>query len=125
MYINNGVDIIEIERVEKVLQKKGFIPKFFSEKEAELFAQKGAAAPQTVAANFAAKEAFSKAMGTGFREYSLRDVAVLRDELGAPYFELSGAAKELAELYRLKFTVSLSHSRELAIAFVTAYREED
>lgn len=49
--------------------------------------------PETIAANFAAKEAFAKALGTGVRGFSLNEVSVLRGELGAPYIKLAGNAK--------------------------------
>ena len=77
--------------------------------------------PETMAANFAAKEAFAKALGTGVRGFALGEVAVLRDSLGAPYFALSGRAKELAVGRGLAFSVSLTHTDELAAAFVVAW----
>ena len=77
--------------------------------------------PETMAANFAAKEAFAKALGTGVRGFALGEVAVLRDSLGAPYFALSGRAKELAEGRGPAFSVSLTHTDELAAAFVVAW----
>ncbi len=77
--------------------------------------------PQTVAANWAAKEAFSKAMGTGLRGFTLNEIAVLRDSLGAPFFKLSGRALAAAQNNNLQFSVSLSHTAELALAFVIAF----
>lgn len=79
--------------------------------------------PATIAASFAAKEAFSKALGTGIRGFALAEVSVLRDSLGAPYFALSGRAARLAEERGLRFSVSLSHTEDLAAAFVVAWRE--
>jgi holo-[acyl-carrier protein] synthase len=76
---------------------------------------------QTIAANWAAKEAFSKAMGTGIRGFGLNEVSVLRNEAGAPYFLLTGNAKILADQRGFSFSVSLSHTAELALAFVIAY----
>lgn len=122
MYLSNGVDITEISRIKKAMEKESFIPRFFSESEAELFRSRSGAA-QTVAANFAAKEALAKALGTGIRGFSLKEVSVLRDSLGAPYFDFTGKVAEIVG--GTKFTVSLSHSGDYAIAFVTAYREED
>ncbi len=86
----------------------------------ELFRQRGMR-PETIAANFAAKEAFAKALGTGVRGFSLGEVSVLRDRLGAPYFLLSGRAKQLAEERGLAFSVSLTHTDALAAAFVVAW----
>ena len=75
-----------------------------------------------MAANFAAKEAFSKALGTGLRGFRLTEVQVLRDEWGAPFFQLDGTAAERAR--GLCFSVSLTHTREYAQAFVLAEETE-
>lgn len=115
-----GVDAVEIKRIKKSLEIPGFREKVFSQKEIELL-EKKRFPEESYAANFAAKEAFSKSLGTGVRGFSLNEVSVLRDELGAPYFELSGSAKERAK--GLAFTVSLTHTREIAVAFVIAYKE--
>ncbi len=79
--------------------------------------------PETIAANWAAKEAFAKALGTGVRGFALSEVAVLRDDLGAPYFALTGDAHRLAAARGLRFSLSLSHTEGLALAFVVAYKE--
>ena len=71
---------------------------------------------------YAAKEAFAKAMGTGLRGFALPEAAVEHDDLGRPYFVLSGRAGQLAAGWRL--ALSLSHERGLAIAMVTAWRED-
>lgn len=81
-------------------------------------------APATIAANFAAKEAFSKALGTGVRGFSLAEVSVLRDHLGAPYFAFSGEAEKQVRERGLQFSVSLTHTDELAAAFVVAWQQE-
>ncbi len=80
--------------------------------------------PETIAANFAAKEAFSKALGTGIRGFSLTEVSVLRNELGAPYFVFSGEAEKIVRELGLQFSVSLTHTDELAAAFVVAWQQE-
>lgn len=80
--------------------------------------------PETIAANFAAKEAFSKALGTGIRGFSLTEVSVLRNELGAPYFVFSGEAEKIVRERGLQFSVSLTHTDELAAAFVVAWQQE-
>lgn len=72
------------------------------------------------AAHFAAKEAFAKALGTGVRGFSLSEVEVLRDELGAPCLQLSGQARAIAEQRGLDFSVSLSHEHGYAAAVVLA-----
>ena len=79
---------------------------------------------ETIAASYAAKEAFGKALGTGVRGFAFKEVAVLRDPLGAPYFALSGNAARIAEERELRFSLSLTHTEELAAAFVIAWKEE-
>ena len=113
-----GIDSIEIDRISKSLEISGFLEKVFSEKEIELFKARNFKA-ETVAANFAVKEAFSKALGTGIRGFSLNEVSVLRDELGCPYLELAGNAKEVA--YGLNFSASITHTKTVATAIVIAY----
>lgn len=115
-----GTDIVEISRIEKSIKSPRFLKKVFSEKEIELLKSKNFN-PQTAAANFCAKEAFSKALGTGVRGFALNEVSVLRDELGKPYIELSGKALQLGK--NLNFFVSLSHTKEYAAAFAVAEKE--
>lgn len=113
-----GIDTVELARIEKALLIPGFRERAFSAEEIEMLDKKGNSL-QSYAANFAAKEAFSKALGTGVRGFSLTEVSVLRNSLGAPYIELSGRAKEAAN--GLNFTVSLTHTRRDASAVVIAY----
>ena len=111
-----GCDLCEISRIEKT--KDGFTSRFFTEKEQELFNQKRNL-PQTVAANFAVKEAFSKALGTGVSGFGLRDVEVLRDEKGKPYINLYGGADEICKKEGITgIFVSISHTDELAMGYV-------
>ena len=110
-----GVDIENISRIEKSISSPRFIERVFSKKEIELF-KKRKFSPKTITANFCAKEAFSKALGTGIRGFKLCEVSVLRDELGKPYFEFDGSAAKLAE--NIHFQVSLSHTADTAIAYV-------
>lgn len=121
MIFGIGCDIIEIQRI--AAMDKRFMEKHFTESERELFSKKKNT-PQTVAANFAAKEAFSKALGTGVRFFSLNDIEILRDELGKPYINAYGNAKEILKKSGIcNVLVSLSHSKELAIAYVILEKE--
>lgn len=119
MVIGNGVDIIDIERVQKIITKNPrFIERNFTADEIELFRDKRMH-PATIAAGFAAKEAVSKAMGTGIRGFNLIDIEVLRDPLGKPIVLLHGNAKNVAISKGIDtFELSLSHTDETAIAFV-------
>ena len=114
-----GTDIIEIERIRKAVQStKGFLEKIFSEKEIDFFYSKKLKS-ETIAGNFAVKEAVSKALGTGFRGFSLKDIEVLRNELGAPMVNLHNNARLLAlKLEVRKIHVSISHNKSSAIAYV-------
>ena len=113
-----GVDIVSIGRIAKSLEKESFLTKVYGEREIALFASESRIKTNSLAANFAAKEAFSKALGTGVRGFELTDVEILRDSLGAPYFEFSGKAKEIVEDKKLDCKVSLSHEKDKAVAFV-------
>lgn len=115
-----GIDIVEIERIEKAIENPRFLKRYFSEEEIKYFnSQKHAA--QSVAANFAAKEAFSKAIGTGIRGFSLVEVEILRDDLGKPYIALSGDAENITnDMGILGLFVSISHSEQYAVAQVLA-----
>ena len=121
MIFGNGVDIVEIERIRELITKNPrFIERNFSDKERLLFEEKQMRA-ESIAANFAAKEAVSKSMGTGVRGFNLVDIEVLRNALGKPEVILHNKALEIArEKGIVKFEISLSHSRENAIAFVIA-----
>ena len=120
MIIGTGIDITEIERIKKLLSKGGFIERFFSFCEAEYF-KKRKYAPETVAGAYAAKEAFSKALGSGVRGFNLKDVEVLHDELGKPYIRLSGEAKTISKKCGIKkLFVSISHSELYAVSSVIA-----
>lgn len=119
MKFSTGIDLLEIKRMEQSLRHPRFYTRVFSDAERTMFEQKKAK-PQTIAANFCAKEAFSKALGTGIRGFALTDISVLRDSLGAPYFEFDGRAKEIVKQRNLTFSVSLTHTEEYAAAFVVA-----
>ena len=117
MIIGIGTDIIEIERIEKVINRtSSFIEKSFTHNEIEYFKLKGLKG-NVIAGNFAAKEAISKAIGTGFRGFGLKDIEVLRDELGKPIVKLSDKIYELLDVKEFSIHISISHSKENAIAY--------
>lgn len=118
--IKNGIDIVEIERIRQSAENPAFLEKVYGEHEREELTARNFA-PRHLAGAFAAKEAFSKALGTGIRGFSLCEAEVLHDSLGAPYFLLSGNAKILAERKKLEFSLSITHTDTLAAAVVTAY----
>ena len=112
-----GVDIIEIKRVEKVALSYGdrFLKRIYTDGEIEYCRGR---APQ-LASRFAAKEAVMKALGTGIRGVGWRDVEIARKRGMAPHIKLHGRAKKRASQIGLKgLTISLSHSKEFAVASV-------
>jgi holo-[acyl-carrier protein] synthase len=118
-----GVDIIEIARIQRVLDLYGerFLNRVYTERERERYRDR----VQELAARFAAKEATSKALGTGIIGIRWREMEVLPNRRGKPVLILHGRAKERAELLGLTdFSVSLTHSRGDAMAFVVAIRAD-
>lgn len=109
-----GCDIVEIARMEEALKTPGFAEKVFTEMERHRIEQKGV---NTAAGYWAAKEAVSKALGTGFVEYGLKDIEILIDEAGAPQAYLyRGAQARMARLGGLSVFVSISHEKGMAMA---------
>lgn len=119
--ISTGVDIVSIDRISKSLKNPRFLNHVYGEGEISLYHARGEN-PSFLAGNFAAKEAFSKALSTGVRGFSLCEVEVLRGVQGSPFFALSGKAKQIAEETGYSFSLSISHEKEYAIAFVVAYK---
>lgn len=119
MVLGNGVDIIEINRIEHILKKrKHFVERFFTYEEQAYFELKYMKV-ETIAATFAAKEAVAKCLGTGVRGFNLTDIEILRDELGKPYVLLHGGAKAIADKIGIEtMMLSLSHSKTMVVAFV-------
>lgn len=117
MIVGIGNDIIEIERIEKAISKEGFKYKIYTQRELENIKKRGNRA-ETYAGVFSAKEAISKAIGTGVREFSLTDLEILNDDLGKPYVvvseKLDKIIKSKKEDYQIE--ISISHSKKYAIA---------
>ncbi|WMJ80496.1 holo-ACP synthase [Clostridium sp. MB40-C1] len=118
MIVGIGVDIIEISRIEKAMNRSpNFITKMFSKNEIEYLKSRNMRA-ESVAGRFAAKEAVSKALGTGFLEFDFKDIEIDRTTLGKPIVSLKGKAKKLDKKWgKYKIHLSISHSKENAIAY--------
>ncbi len=113
MVIGIGTDIIEIKRVEKLLDKNEFIERFFNEGEQEYIKNKPA---ESAAGYFCAKEAVVKALGTGFSGLKWKDVEVVKIN-SVPGVVLHDRAKEIADSMGVKsIFLSISHCREYAVA---------
>ena len=117
MIIGIGIDIIEMDRVKRAVERhKGFVNRLFSQEEADYLTRRGMAVP-SIAGGFAAKEAVAKAMGTGFTAFGWKDVIILRDSLGKPEVKLRGGARLLCETKGIeRILVSISHCRDYAVA---------
>lgn len=116
-----GVDIVETKRIESSLERFGdrFLHRVFLGGEIE-YCQSMKFPARHFAARFAAKEALSKAFGTGIgRQIGWRDIEVCRKESGEPYMVLHGGAEQLAQsLFVTGTLVSLSHTDSYAVANV-------
>ena len=123
MIFGVGIDLCDAGRLEKSLAKQSFLDHVFAPSEQALLASLGEKRrAETAAANFAAKEAFLKACGTGLAGFALNEIAALRDERGAPYLAFFGRAAEFMETNQLSAHLSLTHEADLAAAFVVLER---
>ncbi|HSR29946.1 MAG TPA: holo-ACP synthase [Anaerolineae bacterium] len=124
MALSVGVDIIELDRIRRVASRHGerFLTRIYTPEEIARYRDR---LPE-LAVRFAAKEAVSKALGVGLNHISAygigwQEVEVLPDPMGKPVLYLSGRAQQLAEKQGLhQWAISLSHSRDHAVAFVVA-----
>lgn len=118
MIIGIGVDLCAIARMEKAMENARFLTRFFSAEEQEYILSRGVGQAASTAACFAAKEALVKAFGTGFDGIGTKDVLVLRQPNGRPYYDLRGPAREKAEELGVKHLhLSISHDGGFAAAF--------
>jgi len=112
-----GVDIIEIARVRRSIERWGdrFLKRVYTESEIDRYGHR----IPSLALRFAAKEAVMKALGTGIRGMRWRDIEILAEPSGKPLVNLYGNAKDKALSLGLdNLAISLSDSREFAVAFV-------
>jgi len=118
--LTTGVDMIEIWRIQGALERWGqrFLNRIYTEGEISYCRGR----PANLAARFAAKEAAMKALGTGLRGVGWKDIEVVRGPGGAPSICLHGRALLRAEKLGVReLALSLSHSRDYAVAFVVGF----
>ena len=121
MIISVGTDIIEVYRIRETIERTPrFVERVFTENERLYCDAKGAASAQSYAARFAAKEAFLKALRTGWRgKIAWQDIEIQNDELGAPYFKISGEAQKILDVLGANSVhLSMSHTTDHATATV-------
>jgi holo-[acyl-carrier protein] synthase len=121
MIISTGIDIIEVYRIRETIERTPrFVERVYTENERAYCDSKGAAAAQSYAARFAAKEAFLKAIKTGWRgKITWQDMEIVSDEFGAPSLEIRNEAKKILDnLGANRIHLSISHTTEHATAQV-------
>src|SRR3954466_6691065 len=123
-----GIDLVDCDRIENSIERFGdrFLRRVFTEGEIA-YAQSMKFPARHLAARFAAKEALSKAFGTGIgKAMGWKDIDVRRKESGEPYVILEGGAKQLAEERKVsKISISLSHTEHYAMAVIVMEGEEN
>jgi holo-[acyl-carrier protein] synthase len=118
-----GIDLIEIPRIERALADFGdrFLNRVYTERERERYRKR----VSELAARFAAKEAISKALGTGIVGIRWREMEVVSNRRGKPIVVLHGSAADRAALLGITdFDITMTHSRSDAMAFVVGYRHD-
>ena len=120
--IGTGVDIIENSRIKKSILNKSFLYRVFTNKEI-LISKNIKNKANYFAKRFAAKEAFAKSLGTGFRNgFNFKDISVINDKLGKPSFfitkKIKNMIKKKFKISRFNFFLSISDEKKYSIAFV-------
>ena len=120
--IGIGVDIVENNRFKKLIKKKKFINRICSSKEINIFKKKNNKILY-LSKRFSAKEAFVKALGSGFRnKLCFNDISILNDKRGKPYFlfnqKIKNILKNKHKLNKFKAHLSLSDEKKYSISYV-------
>lgn len=120
--LRSGVDIIEVERIDRAILRYGqrFFNRFYTPQE---LIDAGGRTP-ALAARFAAKEAVAKALGTGIGDVAWKEIEIVTNHRRQPLLQLHGQARSLAHTLGLtNWAISLSHTHEHAMAVVIALEE--
>jgi len=121
LIIGCGIDLVKIERIEKIIKKWGdnFTSRVFTLLEREYCEKKKGNKYQSYAGRFAAKEALLKSLGLGLRGVNWKEIEIENNELGQSIIETSGKLKKIAsEKGVSKYFISISHTKEYAVAQV-------
>lgn len=114
-----GIDVVQVSRMRAWIDRPELLTRFFHPSEVESVMNRGDGSVLSLSARFAAKEAFGKALGTGLRNLSLREVYVSNDELGKPALQLEGSALEaMRRIGGDRVFLSLTHEQDNAIAMI-------
>ena len=119
--IGIGVDIVENKRIKSSIRSKSFVNRIFSKSEI-LISKKLLSKTKFFSKRFAAKEAFVKALGTGFRNgLNFKDIQIINDKLGKPYYLINSKVKNLIKrkkkVQNFNLFLSISDEKEYSIAF--------
>ena len=120
--VGTGVDIIDNSRIKKSILNNSFLNKIFTKDEI-LISKKKINKISYFAKRFAAKEAFAKSLGTGFRkDFNFKDISVVNDKLGKPSFLINKKIRLLIKkefkINSFNFFLSISDEKKYSIAFV-------
>lgn len=119
MIMGIGIDLVAVSRIAHWLDNDALCRRFFHADELTVIRSRGTEAPRSLAARFAAKEAFAKALGTGFTGLTLKDIRVQNERSGRPLLILEGSAlKAMKRLGASRVHLSLTHEENLAVAQV-------
>ena len=123
-----GVDIVENSRITKSLRNRLFIERIFSNSEI-LIAKKTKDKKSYYAKRFAAKEAFAKSIGTGFRDdFNFKDISIVNDKLGKPSFLINKIIKKIVKKQfkttSFNFFLSISDEKKYSIAYVILQKKK-
>ena len=124
--IGIGVDIIDNKRIKESVKNKNFISRVFSKKEITQ-SKKTKYKTYYFAKRFAAKEALSKAIGTGLKKgLSFKDISIVNDKFGKPYYEINNNIKKLIyrklKVKKIKIFLSLADEKNYSIAFSVIHK---
>ena len=124
--IGIGVDIIHNKRIKNSIKNKNFLKRVFGSYEL-LRSKKISNKTNYFAKRFAAKESLSKAIGIGFRKgLNFKDISILNDRYGKPYYELNNKVKELIctklKVKKIKISLSLADEKKYSIAFSVIHK---
>uniref|UniRef100_A0A806K280 Holo-[acyl-carrier-protein] synthase n=1 Tax=uncultured bacterium contig00007 TaxID=1181499 RepID=A0A806K280_9BACT len=118
-----GIDVVQVKRMEHWLGNAGILERYFHPAELEYVSSRGDGAALSLAARFAAKEAFGKALGIGFTNITLKDIMVSNNQIGRPEIKLFFSAQEALKRSGADTVhVSLTHEKDNAIAMVVLER---
>ncbi len=126
MILGIGVDIVNVERMRHWWDNPRLLHRFFHREEIDSVLERKSASILSLAARFAAKEAFGKALGTGMRDLVLKDIQVFNSHNGKPQMRVHGSAlRALEEMGGRNIHLSLTHEQHAAVAMVVIEGEED